>query len=55
MLTKLICRNFKCFGEVEVELGNPCCLHWPKQLRQNNRFTGTRPLGYGSQTVEREP
>ena len=23
MLTKLICRNFKCFGEVEVELGNP--------------------------------
>ena len=23
MLTKLICRNFKCFGEVEIELGNP--------------------------------
>ena len=23
MLTKLICRNFKNFGEVEVELGNP--------------------------------
>ena len=23
MLTKLICRNFKCFGEIEVELGNP--------------------------------
>ena len=23
MLTKLICRNFKRFGEVEVELGNP--------------------------------
>lgn len=23
MLTKLIIRNFKCFGEVEVELGNP--------------------------------
>ena len=21
MLTKLICRNFKCFGEIEVELG----------------------------------
>ena len=23
MLTKLICRNFKNFGEVEIELGNP--------------------------------
>ena len=23
MLTKLVCRNFKCFGEVEIELGNP--------------------------------
>ncbi len=23
MLTKLICRNFKCFEEIEVELGNP--------------------------------
>ena len=23
MLTKLICRNFKRFGEVEIELGNP--------------------------------
>ena len=23
MLTKLICRNFKCFGEVQIELGNP--------------------------------
>ncbi|RKU25780.1 AAA family ATPase [Candidatus Poribacteria bacterium] len=23
MLTKLICRNFKCFGEIKVELGNP--------------------------------
>lgn len=23
MLTKLICRNFKCFGEVEIDLGNP--------------------------------
>lgn len=23
MLTKLICRNFKCFDEIEVELGNP--------------------------------
>ena len=23
MLTKLICRNFKCFEEVEIELGNP--------------------------------
>lgn len=23
MLTKLVCRNFKCFGEIEVELGNP--------------------------------
>ena len=23
MLTKLTCRNFKCFGEVEIELGNP--------------------------------
>ncbi len=23
MLTKLICRNFKRFGEIEVELGNP--------------------------------
>ena len=23
MLTKLICRNFKCFDEVEIELGNP--------------------------------
>ena len=23
MLTKLICRNFKCFGKVEIELGNP--------------------------------
>ena len=23
MLTKLICRNFKCFGEVHIELGNP--------------------------------
>jgi len=23
MLTQLICRNFKNFGEVEVELGNP--------------------------------
>ena len=23
MLTKLICRNFKTFGEIEVELGNP--------------------------------
>ncbi len=23
MLTKLVIRNFKCFGEVEVELGNP--------------------------------
>ena len=23
MLTKLICRNFKCFGDVEIDLGNP--------------------------------
>ncbi len=23
MLTKLICRNFKCFGEAHIELGNP--------------------------------
>ncbi len=23
MLTKLICRNFKRFGEIKVELGNP--------------------------------
>ena len=23
MLTKLICRKFKCFGDVEIELGNP--------------------------------
>jgi ABC-type Fe3+/spermidine/putrescine transport system ATPase subunit len=23
MLTKLVCRNFKNFGEVEIELGNP--------------------------------
>lgn len=23
MLTKLTCRKFKCFGEVEIALGNP--------------------------------
>ena len=36
MLTKLICRNFKNFGEVEVELGNPVVFIGPNNSGKTN-------------------
>ena len=54
MLTKLTIRNFKRFGEVEVELGSPVVFIGPNNSGQDFRHAGARPVGCRTHAVERE-
>ena len=54
MLTRLTIRNFKRFGQVEIELGNPVVFIGPNNSGKNLGHAGTGPLGYRTQALERE-
>ena len=49
MLTKLTIRNFKRFGEVEIELGSPVVFIGPNNSGQDLGHAGAGALGYRPQ------
>ena len=54
MLIKLTARNFKRFGEVEIEVGNPVVFIGPRQVEHNLRHAGSGSLKYRVKAQERE-
>ena len=54
MLTKLTIRNFKRFGEVEIELGNPVVFIGPNNSGKTSAMQALGPLGRRAQALERK-